>query len=265
MMRTSGRASVLLLATLSLAAPASAQVVQSIHFGGGMFLPRGFDSRVVGDVLVEGLTTTDRFVYEKPGAPSECRDRVTSCLKAFRGAPFFGEWNFGFGERIEVGVGASFYSRKVASLYRDLVNGHFTDTPADDTEIQQTIGLRAVPITGLVRFLPVGRAGTVQPYVGVGISAVNFRYSEIGDFVDASDGAIFNERYIETGTAVGPVLVGGLRVPIKGDIYALTIEGRYQWATGDISGLDANGNQKFLTNKIDLGGGNINFGFLIRF
>ena len=78
---------------------------------------------------------------------------------------------------------------------------------------------------------------------------IPFRYSEVGDFVDTTDGTIFPARYIESGTGVGPVLVGGIRIPISGDIYALTIEYRYQWATGDITGLDEFVNGYFTLNK----------------
>ena len=58
-----------------------------------------------------------------------------------------------------------------------------------------------------------------------------------------------------------PLVLGGLRMPIGGDIYALTFEGRYQWGSAD-SGGAAN---EFLGDKIDLGGGSISFGFLVRF
>ena len=261
MLRRFGKTSLLVVAALLLAAPASAQIVQSIQLGAGYFWPRGFESRVSGDVLVEDLTTADPLQF----LTEDCLNRTSSCIKAFRSWMISGEWNFGFSDRIEVSAGLGYYSKSVPSRYRDTVNGHFTETTADDTDIEQTIALRMVPITGIVRFLPVGRPSSFQPYVGAGIAVIPFRYREIGDFVDSTDGTIFPADYIETGTAFGPVLVGGMRIPISGDIYALTIEGRYHWATGDISGLDENGQPKFLTDKIDLGGGSINFGFLIRF
>ena len=261
MLRRFGRTSLLVVAALLLAAPASAQIVQSIQLSGGYFLPRGFESRISGDVVIENLTTGDPLEF----LTDDCLTRTSGCIKAFRSWTIAGEWNFGFGDRLEVSAGLGYYTKSVPSRYRDTVNGHFTDTTLDDTDIEQTISLRAVPITGIVRFLPVGRASSFQPYVGAGIAVIPFRYSEIGDFVDSSDGTIFPARYIESSTAIGPVLVGGLRLPINGDIYAVTLEGRYQWATGDIAGLDENGQPKFLTDKIDLGGGSITFGFLIRF
>jgi hypothetical protein len=186
-------------------------------------------------------------------------------LSDFRGVSFFGEWNFGVMKRMEVSAGIGYYTKTVPSIYRDLVNGHFTETTADDTEIAQDLSMRMMPITGIVRFTPFGTASSVQPFVGAGVAVVPFRYREVGEFVDTTDGTVFPARYTETGTAVGPVISLGVRIPLKGDIYAITTEWRYQWVVGDITGLDENGNPKFLTDKIDLSGGNLNFGFLIRF
>ena len=90
---------------------------------------------------------------------------------------------------------------------------------------------------------------------------VNFRYSEVGDFVDPVTQDIFNDRFTTSGAAPGAVLLGGLRVPVGGDIYGLGIEGRYQFATGDTGG-SAKG---FLADKIDLGGWTTNFTVHVRF
>jgi hypothetical protein len=157
---------------------------------------------------------------------------------------------------VEAGAGIGYYKRTVHSVYRDLVN-------ADGSEIRQDLRLRITPITGVVRFLPFGQQHDVQPYVGVGVGAFNFRYSEVGQFVDPSDFSVFtpNPPYTVTGTAVGPIVMGGVRIPIKGDIYGFATEYRYQWASGDTGGINAG----FLGPKIDLSGGSLNFAFLIRF
>src|SRR6185436_5802143 len=105
------------------------------------------------------------------------------------------------------GVGIGVYGQSVPTVYRDLVDENEFDIPL-------TLRTRAVPITGLVRFMPFGRFNTVQPYVGVGISAIPFRYSEIGSFVDPVTLDIFDERFVATGTAFGPVLSGGVRIPL---------------------------------------------------
>ncbi len=228
------------LGTVMLAAgPASAQVVHSLNVGGGGFWPRGFDARVDGDVLIENLSSGEPLLFE---------------IGKFRGGQVFGEWNVVFDDRVEVSGGIGFYQRSVPSVYRDLINDN-------GFEIAQDLKLRMIPITGIVRFLPVGRPSEFQPYVGGGLTVVNWRYSEAGEFVDTTDFSVFAARYVQKSTDVGAVFVLGARVPIGGDIYGLTLEYRHQWVTGDTGGID-NG---FLGDKIDLSGGSFNIGFLIRF
>jgi hypothetical protein len=251
MIRTSVRTALVAVSALLVSSTASAQIIQSVNFGVGGFFPRGIDSRDVDDVLVANLNQPDVAGY--PGNTSSLEFEI----KDFRGWSLIGEWNVGFGDRLELGVGASYYSRKVPSRYRDLEHGERPSRP----DIEQELGLRVLPVTAVVRFLPFGGPSDFQPYVGAGIGILNFRYSEIGEFVDPETLEIFPGHFTKTGTTAGPILLGGIRMPLGGDIYALTLEGRYQWGSGDTGGA-AN---EFLGDKIDLGGGSLNFGFLIRF
>jgi hypothetical protein len=233
---------------LFAAVPASAQVVHSVQFGAGVFAPRSCSqgeanrldcraSRGSDDVLVEDMNT------------------LAFDIKDFRGATVFGEWNMTFDERVELGVGAGFYRRTVPSVYADFVD-------IDFTEIEQDLRLRVIPVSAVVRFLPFGRAGQVQPYLGGGVSALNWKYTETGEFVDFNNNnAIFDDHYEASGTVLAPVLLGGLRMPINGDVYALNAELRYQWGKGKTGGSE-NG---FLAEKINLGGLNFTLGFQVRF
>ncbi len=227
---------VAVVGVFGVVAPAAAQAVHSIHLGGGLFMPRGFDSRDADDVLVENLNT------------------LAFDLKDFRGGQVSGEWTITFSERVELGLGTGYYRRSVPSAYADFVN-------INGREIEQDLRLRIVPVTAVVRFLPFGRAGNVQPYVGAGVSALQWRYTESGEFIDFFDNnAVFRDRYIANGTAVGGVVLGGLRLPLGGDIYALNTEFRYQFGVGDLGS-----NSGFLTEKIDLSGLHFTVGFQIRF
>jgi len=228
------------MAVIALSAStASAQIVQSLNVGGGWVWPRGFDARVDGDVLIADLSSSDPLLFD---------------LDRFHGGQVFGEWNVAFGDHVEVSGGVSYYQRTVPSVYRELVN-------ESGFEIAQELKLRMVPVTGIVRFLPVGSPSEFQPYVGIGVSVINWRYSEAGEFVDPTDYTIYAARYVESSTDIGTVFVAGARIPIDGDIYGLTLEYRYQWGVGDTGGIE-NG---FLGDKIDLGAGSFNIGFLIRF
>jgi hypothetical protein len=207
---------------------------QSIGFTAGGFFPKGEDSRVSGDTVVADLND---LLFE---------------IKDFTGGSFSGEWLFSFGKYVESGVGVGFYQRTVPSVYRGFVN-------ADNSEIAQDLKLRTVPITATVRFLPIGHA-SVEPYIGAGIGIFNWRYSEVGEFVDASDSSIFRNRYVANGTSVGPVILAGIRVPIA-DVWDIGGEVQYQRATGDTNPAES----KLLGDKIDLGGVNALFTMHIRF
>lgn len=217
------------------ASSASAQVVHSLNLTIGGFIPKAEDARTANDVWLADLPV---FKFE---------------VINFRGPDVGGEWNLAFGPRVEIGLGGSYYQRSVPMVYRDYVN-------KDRSEIQSDFKLRMIPVQAVVRFLPFGQPGRFQPYVGAGIGVVTWRYSEVGDFIDFNDNDnVYRARYVATGRAAGPVLLGGFRAPLGGDIYALTFEGRYQGAVGKLNTND------FLDAKIDLGGTSWRVGFLIRF
>jgi hypothetical protein len=207
----------------------------SIGFGLGYFALRGMDSRVEDDIIFN----------EEPVFTFELQD--------FNGALFDGEWLVSLGEYLEGGVGLGFYQRTVPTVYRD-----FQDVSGD--EIEQDLKLRVIPFSATVRFLPIGRGAAVEPYVGVGIGINRWRYSETGEFIDVSDDTIFPARYIASGTATGPVILGGLRFPVA-DVWDVGGELRWQRAEGDIEDPDlAN-----IGSRIDLGGLTASFKVHLRF
>jgi len=229
------------------ATAASAQVVQvsnsdarqSIGFTLGGFLLRGEDSRDVDDVLFQDLHSRDfpHYLFD---------------IKDFNNVTVGGEYLFGISEFLEGGVGVSFYQKGVDSIYADVVH-------PNGNEIEQRLKLRVVPITATIRFLPVGRSAPVQPYVGAGVGFFNWRYSEVGEFVE-SNFDVLDGAFRASGTAVGPVILGGLRFPI-GDAMTAGGEVRWQKALGDTGGID----EGFLGDKIDLGGVTANFTIHFRF
>ena len=97
----------------------------------------------------------------------------------------------------------------------------------------------------------------MQPYFGVGVGLFDWRYSEFGEFIDFDTFDIFREQFSASGTDVGGLMLGGLRVPV-GDRFSAGFEVRYQSATGRV-GID----QGFLNERIDLGGITSQFTFQI--
>jgi len=224
-------------------APAAAQITrigsssdsrQAIGFNLGYFALKGEDARDEDDVLFRDL---DSLLFD---------------IKDFNGATFGAEWLFGLTDYIEVGAGVNYYQRSVPSIYRFLEN-------ADGSEIEQELKLRQVPLSATVRFLPIGRTGSFQPYIGAGVGLINWRYTETGEFVDFNND-IFRDSFEAKGTEVGPVILGGVRFPVA-DVWLIGGEFRWHAAKGDTGGID----EGFLGDKIDLGGWSGNFTVHFRF
>jgi hypothetical protein len=209
-----------LLACVVISRPVHAQ--QSLVLNVGHFAVRGIDTRVADDVLLENLNL---FAFD---------------ISDFNNGTVGAEWLVGLGDHFDVGVGLGFYQRTVLSVYNDFVD-------FDGTEIEQDFRLRVVPVTATVRVLPFGRTA-VQPYFGLGLGLFNWRYSEVGEFVDFDTFDIFRDRYVAEGNDIGAIILGGVRFPV-GDKFSVGGELKYQSSTGTV-GID----QGFLNERIDLGG-----------
>lgn len=233
MFRHAVRAAVVVLAVVLLAPAVTSAQQQSVSFNIGYFAVKGEDGRVDGDVLVANRAF---HIFE---------------IDELSGFTFGGEWLFPIGEFVEAGAGIGFYQKTVPSIYADLVN-------ADGSEIMQDFKLRVIPISATVRFLPLGARSVVQPYVGAGLGIFPWRYSETGEFVDF-DNNIFRGNFVESGTAVGPLIFGGVRFPI-GPGFSLGGEVRWQRAEGEFDEPE-----NFNGDRIDLGGFTWQATFGIRF
>jgi len=235
----------MVVATLCAPAVASAQIhqvsssndggKQTVNFTLGWFALKGLDSRHDDDVLVAELLGPQPLLFE---------------VKDLNSVPVGGEYLFGVGSRFEAGIGMAYSQRAVDSVYAHL-------THADNTEIRQELKLKQIPVTFTGRFLLLPRGSAVEPYVGAGLVAIRWRFSEIGEFV-ADNRDIFPARYIADGTAVGPTVFGGLRAPFG----HFSVGGEVRWQQAEATGLLDEG---FLTDKLDLGGWTTTFSFGVRF
>jgi outer membrane protein W len=209
---------------LGLVATPRASAQQSVNFYLGGFTPRSLDARGTDDVLFQN------------------GNFLAFDVRDFNGATAGGEYLFALTDNVEAGVGLGIYSHTVPAAYTDWVN-------PDGSDIVTDMKLRVVPITATFRWLPIGRRAGLVPYVGAGVGIFAWRYSESGDFVDFTDNSIFRDSFAASGTSVGPVVLGGVRVPIGpvdvgGEI-------RYQSGHGDLPA-----SQGFAGSRIDLGGFN---------
>jgi hypothetical protein len=221
-----------------LAAPqASAQ--QAVNFYLGGFVPTAADARgdIAGGVSNDVLVQNQQFLSFR--------------IQDFDQYTFGGEWLIPLHKHVEAGLGIGFYQETVHAVDSNFVN-------VNGSEVVANLKLRIVPITATVRYLPLGHDAWIQPYIGGGVGINGWRYSEYGQFVDPDTHAIFNGNFVGTGWATGPVLLGGVRVPIG--LTAVGFEARWQQAHGDLPA-----GQGFSGTVIDLGGMNYLFTFNIRF
>ncbi|MEO8260279.1 MAG: hypothetical protein ABI868_23230, partial [Acidobacteriota bacterium] len=171
----------------------------------------------------------------------------------FRGPTVGAEYLVQLSDFFDAGVGVGIYSRTSPSI--DAFN-----TRPNGAEIEQELKLRVVPFTATFRFLPLGHHDAIVPYIGGGVGIYRWRYSEVGDFIDADD-IIFHDTttFNASGTTVGPVVLGGVRFPVGSRGSGFGGEVRWQGGKGDLPA------DKFLGTTLDLGGVNLLFTVNIGF
>ncbi|HMF99511.1 MAG TPA: hypothetical protein VKE96_34665 [Vicinamibacterales bacterium] len=213
-------------------APAAAQ--QSINFSFGGFSPRSEDARDPNDVLVQNRTFLDFNVGD------------------LTGPTFSGEWLIGLGTNFDAGLGVGFYQHTTTAADR------FSEFDVTGAPILADLKLRVVPFNATFRWLPLGRHRGVVPYVGAGVGVFGWRYSESGDFVASDNVTIIHGNFVGSGSAVGPVILGGVSVPVGS--WSIGGELKYQAAEGTLPA-----DQSFAGTKIDLGGLTYAVTFGVRF
>lgn len=212
--------------------PAAAQ--QTINFSFGGFSPRSEDARNANDVLVQDRSFLDFNVGD------------------LSGVTIGGEWLIGLGEHFDAGLGVGFYQRSTLAADR------FSEFDVTGDPILADLKLRVVPFNATFRWLPLGRHAGVEPYIGGGVGVLGWRYSETGDFVASDNVTIIHGNFVGSGSATGPVVVGGVRVPVGS--WSFGGELKYQAAEGNLPS-----NQGFAGSTIDLGGLTYAFTFGVKF
>jgi opacity protein-like surface antigen len=183
-----------------------------------------------------------RLGYLLASADSEIYDFITDQLTVERGdfnAPVFAfdvGWNLS--ERIELVGGVEYSRASKRSEYRDYVD-------QDDIPIVQDTRLTQVPLTLSGRFYvtPRGRSvgqfawvpSTAAFYVGGGIGATWYRLEQVGEFVDFRDLVIFEDFFISDGWSFSTHALAGIDIKLGRSI-GLVLEGRYQFASHDLTG-----------------------------
>jgi hypothetical protein len=133
--------------------------------------------------------------------------------------------------------------------------------------IEQTTSLRRVPLTlGIRHYLsPRGRSigrfawipAARTTYIGLGAGLMNYRFRQVGDFVDFQTLNILPDEF--TSNAWTPVLhaLAGTELSL-GRFIMVTAEARYTWARGPMS------RDYVRFNRIDLSGVSVTTGLSFR-
>lgn len=217
--------------------PSNAAAQQTVNLFVGGFIPRGLDSRGVNDVLSRDfyLNSNGFLIFD---------------MKDFRGFTGGAEYLVGLGDFFDAGLGVGIYRRTSPAIDADF-------TRPNGSEVEADLTLRIIPFTATFRYLPLGHHDAIEPYIGAGVGVYNWRYTETGDFV-LSNRNIITGAFQGSDTTVGPVILGGVRVPvgrarIGGEI-------RYHGGEGNLPA-----DQDFAGTKINLGGFNYLFTVGVRF
>lgn len=225
------------------------------------FLALGLTLALVDSARASGLDL--RLGVFTPRADSNLfrddEELYTVRKKDWRGLTGGAEFNFQLSNNVELGLGLDGYSKSIDTVYRDFVN----DNTGQD--IAQTLRLSAVPLSLNLRFVSPSRQATVVPYAAVGADLFFYKYEEFGDFIDFGDPTtpIVSDAFESQGAMPGFHVAGGVRIPLNYD-FALTVEGKYQWAKHDL-GDDFAPQPGQVPLKLDLSGWSATAGINIRF
>jgi hypothetical protein len=138
--------------------------------------------------------------------------------------------------RLDIVAGLDFSGTSTSSEYRDFVDNN-------RLPIEQKTELKGTTLSGSLKYalIPRGREvgslawipNTVVPYVGAGGGAHWFSMTQQGDFVDFDDLSVFLDVFKSSGWSPSAHVFGGADIKVYRRLY-LSLEARYEWASGDL-------------------------------
>jgi outer membrane protein W len=203
--------------------------------------------------------------FAMPSANSDLFSFTTSNLTVNRGDfdafDLGADLAFALSPRLDLVFDISYSGMSKGSEFRNFVDNN-------QQPIQQTTSFQRTPITVNARYYltPRGRQighfawvpNRVVPYVGAGVGAMYYDFTQKGDFIDDSTRAVFNDSFHSGGWAAMAQAIAGIEWSI-GPHWALKTEARYLTASAapssDFSGF----------HRIDLSGVTSSVGFFVRF
>jgi len=247
---TSGRYAAWLLAATALAAvtrPSRAQAAGD----GFLFRSPQFTWGIHGG-FDRALASSDVFSF--------VTKQLTLSRGDFSSATFGSSLAVPVSRSNDVVIDVSYASVAHRSEFRDWVD-------QNNLPIEQTTSLRRIPVTvGFRHYLTargrsIGRFAWIPAsraiYVGAGAGMMQYRFRQVGDFVDFATLNVFPDEFLSKAWTPVVNAVAGIELSL-GRVVMLTGEARYTWAKGPMS----SDYDRF--NRIDLSGITVSTGFAIR-
>jgi hypothetical protein len=210
-------------------------------------------------------TVTIRGGFDLARADSEVfrfvTDELTVDRRDFSSAALVFDVAFNVSPRVEGVFSLGLARSTTPSEFRDWLDNN-------DRPIQQTTQFQRVPLTASLKTYlrdtgrSVGHFAWIPkryaPYVGGGGGVMWYRLRQEGDFIDFNTLKVFRDLFDSDGWTPTLQAFGGVDVSLSAR-FAVTAEGRYQWARAalsrDFSGFD----------RIDLSGFAVTSGITIRY
>jgi hypothetical protein len=238
----------LLVPILLVAARADAQ-------GGG----KGFlFSAPLGEISLRGgfdraIAGSDVFTF--------ATKELTLRLRDFSSLTFAADVDYVLTPRLDARFSVAVSRSTTPSEFRDFVDNN-------RRSIEQTTGFARMPLTVSIKAYLANPGRSVghfawipsryAPYVGAGAGAMWYRFEQQGDFIDFATSKVFPDNFVSDGWTPTVQAFVGTNVSLNSR-FAVTTEGRYQWARSQLSKDFA----KF--EPIDLSGFAVTVGFSIRY
>jgi hypothetical protein len=179
----------------------------------------------------------------------------------FSAATFATDVDIALTARMSMRFGFAIAESTTPSEFRDFVDNN-------RQPIQQTTEFRRLPLTASLKayLSKTGRSvghfawipARYAPYVGGGGGAMYYKFHQQGDFVDFTTFKVFPDNFESDGWAPTVHAFVGTDVSLN-PRFAVTVEGRYEWANKQLSSDYA----RF--QPIDLSGFALTAGFAIRY
>lgn len=203
--------------------------------------------------------------YDRPTAGSDIYDFTTTQLTLGRGdfAALGYAFDLGFrlADRVDLTLSAGEARRASSSEFREFIDNN-------DEPIEQVTALRRVPLTMGVRYAltapgeRIGRLAWIPsrftPWVGLGGGAMQYSFTQAGDFVDFQTLNVFSRTFRSKGWT--PMAYANVGVDISlNELFSLTGDVRYSAARAPLSGAFVG------FDRIDLSGTAATMGFSVRY